>query len=137
MKNLYSSIISLLCGTLFGIALSKGRASDFDTIQNMFLLRDFQLYGVIAVGSGLVMLLLYCVRKFQLRTISGEPIHIVQKLCNRGTFWGSVIFGIGWSLTGGCPGTFLVMLGEGKALALATIAGILVGTWAEGYFFES
>lgn len=137
MKKIYTSTTALTLGALFGFCLSKGRASDFDTIQNMFLLRDFQLYGVIAVAAGLVMLTLFLVQKFKLKTISGQPIKIVGKVFNKGTVYGSIIFGVGWALTGGCPGTFLVMLGAGKLLALATIVGIMLGAYLEARWVES
>ena len=46
---------------------------------------------------------------------------------NRGTVVGSLLFGVGWSITGMCPGPILVNIGEGKVYALAALAGALAG----------
>ncbi len=137
-KNLYTVIAALICGTVFGFSLSKARATDFNTIQNMFLLRDFQLYGVIAVAVALVMSAIFLIQRYRLRTVTGEHIRITPKpWINKGTLWGSALFGMGWAVSGGCPGTFLAMIGEGKTLAFVTVAGILTGTYLQGRIIDT
>jgi hypothetical protein len=42
---------------------------------------------------------------------------------------GRLVFGVGWALSGACPGTALAQLGEGKLYALATVARHPLGTW--------
>jgi uncharacterized protein len=54
---------------------------------------------------------------------------------NRGTIAGSVLFGIGWSIAGMCPGPILVNIGEGKVYALAALAGALAGAGAFGTLY--
>jgi uncharacterized membrane protein YedE/YeeE len=54
---------------------------------------------------------------------------IPVKPVRKGTILGGVLFGAGWALTGACPGAVLVQLGEGKLLALVTLAGVLAGMW--------
>ena len=39
-------------------------------------------------------------------------------------FWGSVLFGTGWSLAATCPGPVAVMIGEGRLGGLWVAAGI-------------
>ena len=45
-----------------------------------------------------------------------------------GTVVGGVLFGIGWAVSGACPGAAFAQLGQGKLWALATLAGIVIGT---------
>jgi uncharacterized membrane protein YedE/YeeE len=45
---------------------------------------------------------------------------------------GGTIFGIGWALTGACPGPIFVLLGQGYTVMLMVIAGALAGTFLYG-----
>ena len=45
----YAILLGL--GTAFGFVLSRGGATDYDVIQRMFLLQDFQLYGILGHTS--------------------------------------------------------------------------------------
>lgn len=109
-------------GALFGFVLSRNGAADFDTMTEMFLFRDFHLYGVALVTTFSSMATLAILQRHN-RNIrwSSRPIH-------RGTVWGAVLFGIGWGISGACPGTALVQLGEGHLVAGYTVVGIVAGT---------
>lgn len=119
-------LVYLLLGTVFGFILSQSGAADYDYIQGMFLLERFQLFGIIGTAVVVTAIGLTLVRR-RGRTLTGEPITIERKALNRGTWAGSIIFGIGWSITGMCPGPILVNIGEGKVYALAALAGAVVG----------
>lgn len=119
-------LLYLLLGTVFGFILSQSGAADYDYIQGMFLLERFQLFGIIGSAVVVTAIGLRVVTR-RGRTLAGEKIHIDRKALNRGTWAGSVIFGIGWSITGMCPGPILVNIGEGKVYALAALAGALIG----------
>jgi len=121
----------LALGAVFGLVLSRSGAADYDFIQGMFLFEEFQLYGilgtaVIITAPGL-MLLKRCGK-----TANGEPIVIEKKPGHRGNLYGGILFGVGWSITGMCPGPVLVNIGEGKLYAIAALAGVLVGASAFG-----
>jgi uncharacterized membrane protein YedE/YeeE len=55
-------------------------------------------------------------------------LRIETKTLTRGNVLGGVLFGIGWSMAGMCPGPIFVNLGEGKIYAVAALAGALTGT---------
>lgn len=57
---------------------------------------------------------------------------IPPRKLGRTTVIGSVAFGAGWAVCGCCPAVVLVQLGEGRAPALATLLGMLAGTWVCG-----
>ena len=124
----------LLLGVVFGFVLSRSGAGDYDYIQGMFLFERFQLYGII--GSAVVLTApgLWFIQR-RGRTASGAAVQVELKPLTRGTVVGSVLFGIGWSITGMCPGPILVNIGEGKIYALAALAGALTGTWLFGRLY--
>jgi uncharacterized protein len=119
-------LLYLALGTVFGFVLSRSGAADYDVIQAMFLFTSFQLYGVIGTAVVLTGVGLALMKRFG-RTITGMPINIELKALNRGTVAGSLLFGVGWSIAGMCPGPILVNIGEGKLYALAALAGALAG----------
>jgi uncharacterized membrane protein YedE/YeeE len=116
-------------GTLFGWILSRSGAADYDYIQAMFRFESFQLYGII--GTAVLVtapgLLLLKRRPF---TLFGHPLYVKAKPVHPGNVAGGILFGVGWSITGMCPGPILVNVGEGKLYALAALAGALFGAAA-------
>lgn len=126
----------LMLGTLFGLALSRSGAADYDYIQGMFLFQRFQLYGILASGVLFTAPGLWLIKR-RARTLGGRPVEIDRKPLNRGTVVGSVLFGIGWSVTGMCPGPILVNIGEGKVYAIAALAGALAGAALFGHFYDA
>ena len=119
-------ILYIVLGGLFGFVLSRSSAADYDFIQGMFLLTNFQLYGIIGAAVAVTAPGLYLLKRYG-RTATGQPIAIELKPLHRGNVYGGMLFGIGWSITGMCPGPILVNIGEGKVYALAALAGALVG----------
>lgn len=119
-------IVYLLLGTAFGFILSRSGAADYDYIQKMFLFSDFQLYGIIGTAVAITAPGLWLLKRHG-KTLTGKPLEVTPKPFHRGNLVGGAIFGIGWSITGMCPGPILVNVGEGKLYALAALAGTLVG----------
>ena len=118
--------LALVLGTIFGWLLSRSGAADYDFIQKMFLLTDLQLYGIMGAAVAVTAPGLYVLRR-RGRSLLGRPISLAPKPSHRGNVIGGVLFGIGWSITGMCPGPIFVNLGEGKLTAIAALAGALIG----------
>jgi uncharacterized membrane protein YedE/YeeE len=121
-----SALIALALGTAFGFVLSRSGAADYDYIQRMFLFESVQLYGIIGTAVVLTAPGLYLLKK-RGQTLAG-PVALATRSGHRGNLVGGVLFGIGWSIAGMCPGPILVNIGEGKLYALAALAGALTGT---------
>jgi uncharacterized membrane protein YedE/YeeE len=120
-------------GALFGFLLSRGGATTYDFYAKLFLFQDLQLLWVIATAIVVGVPLLQLLKRFKVRALlSGEPIEFQPKPMKPDLLAGSLVLGVGWGLTAACPGTVLVMLGEGKLAGLFTISGILLGTWLYG-----
>ena len=128
------TVLYLVLGTVFGFVLSRSGAADYGFIQGMFLFTEFQLYGILAAGVGLTAPGIWLIKR-RGRTLFGRPVAIELKALHRGNVAGGLIFGVGWSLTGMCPGPILVNIGEGKVYALAALAGALVGAGLLGSFY--
>ena len=120
------AILYVVLGTAFGFVLSRSGAADYDQIQSMFLLRSFQLYGILGTAVVLTASGLWVLKRGG-RTALGRPLKIELKPLHRGTVIGGALFGVGWSMAGMCPGPILVNIGEGKIYALAAMAGALTG----------
>ena len=129
------TILYLALGTIFGFVLSRSGAADYDYIQGMFLFQNLQLYGIIGTAVVLTAPGLWWIQR-RGRTLLGGPVRVDRKVMNRGTIVGGLLFGIGWSITGMCPGPILVNIGEGKVYALAALAGALVGAGAFGTLYS-
>jgi uncharacterized membrane protein YedE/YeeE len=133
-------------GVLFGYFLSKARATDYDTVIDMFRPQNLHvdrmpvgfaihwealhLYGVIITAIVVIGLGLLLLERAPKPTLSGKPLDWEPLQWDLGRLPGAFLFGAGWALAGTCPGTSLAQIGEGKLVAFATVLGILAGVWA-------
>ena len=127
-------LVVFVFGVVFGVTLSRSGAADYTFIQEMFLFQSIQLYGIIGTAVILLVPGLYLLKRHG-KTAGGEDLKLKSKPFNGGTILGGVFFGIGWSLTGMCPGPILVNVGEGKLYAIAALAGTLLGAYLFGALY--
>ena len=128
------TLLYVVLGTLFGFVLSRSGAADYDFIQGMFLFTNVQLYGIIGTAVVLTAPGLWLIQR-RGRTLLGRRCSVETKPHHRGTMIGGLLFGIGWSIAGMCPGPILVNIGEGKLYAIAALAGALTGTGLLGELY--
>ncbi|WP_291943979.1 DUF6691 family protein [Chitinophaga sp.] len=126
----------LMAGIAFGIILVKAELVSWFRIQEMFRLQSFHLYGIIGSAVLTGMISIWIIKKFGIRTISGEKINIPDKKFNKGNIYGGLIFGLGWALTGACPGPLLAQAGGGATVIAVTLLSAVAGTWVYGRFRE-
>ena len=122
-------INSLLFGIVFGIILTKSEVISWFRIRDMFLFKEPHMYLIIgsAVATGVLSYLI--IRKFRIKTLDKQNITIDKKPMNKGVVIGGVLFGIGWAITGACPGPIFAQIGAGEYPAIITLAGALVGAY--------
>ena len=123
----------LTLGIIFGIIMSKAEIISWYRIYEMFRFESFHMYGVI--GSALILGLfsIQMIKFFNLKSYDGEEIIFTPK--ERGFvryLIGGVIFGLGWSMTGACPGPLFVLLGKGVWPIILIILGSVFGTFLYG-----
>ena len=123
----------ILTGILFGIVMAKSEAVSWYRIQEMFRFHSFHMYGIIctAVVTGAVSVFL--IKRLGLADIQGRLIHFAAK-DRRWTKYalGGLIFGLGWALTGACPGPMFVNIGYGYVSMVIVVIGALAGTYLYG-----
>lgn len=119
----------LLIGVLFGIVLTKSEVISWFRIQKMFRFEEAHMYLIIASAVLVGAIGVFLIKRFNVKTIEGEPIVIKEKKWQKGVVIGGIIFGLGWAITGACPGPIYAQIGAGTWLALATFAGALVGAY--------
>ena len=123
-------------GILFGIVFVKAEIVSWFRIQEMFRFESFHMYGVIgtAVVVGLISVLI--IKRTKAKTIHGETIHIPNKEFNKGQIYGGLIFGLGWAVTGACPGPLFAQMGAGFSVIIVTFLSAVAGTWVYGLIRE-
>jgi uncharacterized protein len=122
----------LVAGILFGIILVKSEVVSWFRIQEMFRLQSFHMFGVLgsAVVTGIISVFL--IKKFKARTIYGEPVKLYSKKFSKGQVYGGLLFGVGWALTGACPGPLFTLVGSGISVIFIVILCAIAGTWVYG-----
>jgi uncharacterized protein len=126
----------LAVGIAIGIVFVKAEIISWFRIQEMFRLQSFFMYGVIGTAVVVGMLSVWLIKKFSIKTLSGESIKFEDKTFNKGQIYGGLIFGIGWAITGACPGPLFAQIGSGFLVIGITFLSAVAGTWVYGYFRE-
>ncbi len=123
----------LLIGILFGIIMTKSEVISWYRIQEMFRFQSFHMYGII--GSALVIGLIatFFFKRNAIRDIEGNLIAFRDKNYSIPRYlFGGIIFGLGWALSGACPGPMYTLVGNGFTVFLVVIASALLGTLCYG-----
>lgn len=129
----YHNIKYLIVGVLFGIVFVKAEIVSWFRIQEMFRLQSFHMYGIIGSAIAVGMLSVFLIKKFNIKTIYGEEIKFHPKKFNMGQVYGGLIFGLGWAITGACPGPLFAQIGTGVTVIAVTLLSAIAGTWVYGY----
>jgi uncharacterized protein len=126
----------MLVGIFFGIIFLKAEIISWFRIQEMFRMQSFFMYGVIGSAILVGMISIYLIKKYRLKSLDGQRIKIEDKKYDNGKIAGGLIFGMGWAMTGACPGPLFAQVGSGYSVILVSILSAIAGTWVYGYFRE-
>jgi hypothetical protein len=123
-----------LIGSAFGVIIVESEVISWFRIQEMFRFDAFHMYGIIgtAVLTGAISLL--TIKRLGLRGRDGEPLGFTPKVLGTGARYlaGGTVFGLGWALTGACPGPLVALVGAGTPVMLVAFLSALGGTWTYG-----
>ena len=123
----------LLLGTAFGVIMTKSEAVSWYRIVEMFRFESFHMYGIIgtAVVVGAIGVQLAKWRGW--RALDGSDLRLSPKQFSVPRYlYGGTLFGLGWALTGACPGPLFTLLGQGVWSIAVVIASATLGTFAYG-----
>jgi uncharacterized membrane protein YedE/YeeE len=122
----------LVPGILFGIVIVKSEVISWFRIQEMFRLKSFHMYGVMGTAVITGILSVWLIKKFNMRSITGERIVFPVRKFNKGQIYGGLLFGCGWAITGACPGPLFALIGAGFPVIIVTLLSAIAGTWVYG-----
>lgn len=123
----------IIPGILFGIVMTKSEAVSWFRIQEMFRFESFHMYGIIGTAVILATIMTAIIKKIQPTSVEGAPITFNPKNMSIPRYLiGGIIFGLGWAMTGACPGPMFTLVGHGAWPILIVIASALGGTYLYG-----
>jgi len=136
MKN---NMMALLAGIVFGLGLSLSQMTNPNKVLGFL-----DVTGNWDASLAFVMIGALLVTFFGFKTILkreapiNEPnFHLANKQqLDKSLLLGSAIFGIGWGLSGYCPGPAVAALGLFSGEALVMVISIYAGFWANKVFMD-
>lgn len=134
-KNTFGRLLPyLLVGIYFGIIFTKSEVISWYRIQEMFRFQAFHMYGIIGSAVVVAAVSVQIIKRFKIRALDGSEIKIPPKDMGTGTrYWvGGTLFGLGWAMTGACPGPMFALVGFGVPVMLVAIAAAVAGTYTYG-----
>ncbi len=129
-----SNLKYMLVGIAFGVVFVKAEIISWFRIQEMFRLDSFHMYGVIGSAVMVGMFSIFLIKRLNIKTLQGEEVRIAPKTFHKGQIYGGLLFGLGWAITGACPGPLFAQIGSGFLAVCVTLLSAIVGTWVYGYF---
>ncbi|MEY3954380.1 MAG: hypothetical protein RLZZ397_1260 [Pseudomonadota bacterium] len=124
--------ITLLAGALFGFGLSISTMIQPDIVLGFLRFQDMGLMLVMAGAAGVALLAYKGLPRVMRKPICSEHFHQHPSAWNRDTLWGSALFGVGWGLSGVCPGPAIASIGAGQWDVMWALLGIVLGGLAHG-----
>lgn len=123
----------LAVGIIFGIVMAKSEAISWYRIQEMFRFQAFHMYGIMGVAVTTGVVGVYLIKRFKMRDFAGNPIVFFPKEKSYVRYLaGGTIFGMGWALSGACPGPMVVNIGYGYPAMLIVFLFAIIGTYLYG-----
>lgn len=124
-----------LLGCAFGAVFMEAEVVSWFRIQEMFRFDAFHMYGIIGSAVVVAGLSLSVIRKLHVSSEDGIPLAPAPKAVRSGVRYlaGGTIFGLGWALTGACPGPLVALIGSGVPVMIVALASALAGTWVYGF----
>lgn len=121
-------------GLVFGVGLALSHMVRPEVVLDFLQLEDFGL-ALVMVGAAAVTggTFIVALRFGTAAPLSGLSYGRRLKPLNRNTVVGGAVFGVGWGLSGICPGAAYASLGVGNLPILWALAGMFVGAYAQGY----
>ncbi|MEZ3117540.1 DUF6691 family protein [Halobaculum sp. MBLA0147] len=127
--------VIVLGGLVQGFGLAYSGMARPEVVLDFLQLEDLGLVFVMggaAVVSGVVFAVVP--RLFGRAPLTGDEHGRRTKSMDRNVVYGGVVFGVGWGISGICPGAAYASLGVGNLPILWGVAGMFLGAYAQGYW---
>ena len=123
----------LVGGVVFGFGLGFSHMARPEVVIDFLTFEDFGLVFVLFGGSIVAGLTFWGLSALGASApLTGRPYARRLKSFDRNVLVGGAIFGVGWGLSGVCPGAGYASLGVGNWPILYAIGGMFLGAYAQG-----
>jgi uncharacterized membrane protein YedE/YeeE len=129
------NIVLFIGGIVFGFGLALGGMSKPEIVLSFLQLKDLGLVVLMGAATGVAFVAINIVPRFLEKPVLGGEFKPRTRTLSRNTLIGAAIFGVGWGLSGQCPGSALSSLGVGNIPVLLGIAAMFLGAYFMGRFF--
>jgi len=117
-------------GIIFAIILIKVEAISWFRIQEMFHFQSFHMYGVLFSAIGVALIGVQLIKGRNKSVEESKQIPLSKKeLRFKANLIGGILFGLGWAITGACPGPIYALIGLNTFPAVMVLLGALLGTY--------
>jgi uncharacterized membrane protein YedE/YeeE len=127
------NIMVLLGGILFGFGLTYSGMTKQEIVLSFLQLKDLGLIFVLGGAAAVTFVTINIIVKYLKRPLLGGDFKPRRLPMSRNVIIGAVIFGIGWGLSGQCPGSAIASLGTGNLPVLLGIAAMFIGAYLWGF----
>jgi uncharacterized protein len=125
--------IGLAGGVVFGFMLAWAHLTDPHVIRDMLLLKEPHVFLIMGSAVAIAAIGVRVLKLSNARCIvTGEPVHWTVEQPRTRHVAGSILFGIGWTVAGTCPGPVAAMIGEGRLVGVPVAVGLLAGVTLQG-----
>jgi hypothetical protein len=129
------NLILLLGGILFGFGLARGGMSKPEIVLSFLQLKDYGLILLMGTATATTFIAINIIPRYMEKPVIGEEFKPRTRVLSINTIIGAVIFGIGWGISGQCPGSALSSLGIGNFPVLSGMLSMFLGAYVMGRFF--
>jgi hypothetical protein len=129
MKTKY--FIYFLSGLIFSIGLGVSGMMNPNNVKAFLLLKDFKLAFVMVGGIATTFLTFPLIFKREKPLMEDKFNLPTKKELDSQLIIGSAIFGIGWGISGFCPGPALANLSTGNPLTIIFVLSMFLGFWLQ------
>jgi uncharacterized membrane protein YedE/YeeE len=129
------NVVVFIGGLLFGFGLAIGGMSKQEIVLSFLQLKDLGLLLLLGGSALVTAITINLIPKLLEKPFLGGVFKKRTRTLNKRTIIGAIIFGVGWGISGLCPGSAMASLGTGNLPALIGIAGMFVGAYIMGRYF--
>ena len=125
----------LVAGALFGFGLALSTMIRPEVVLAFLRFEDLGLLLVLGGAAGVTLLAYQLGPRVLRKPFAGEAYGVHPSALNARTLGGAALFGVGWGLSGVCPGPAIAGLGAGYWPLLLSIVGLLAGAYVQGRWY--
>ena len=129
------NIVLFLAGILFGFGLGLGGMAKQEIVLSFLQLEDLGLLVLMGGAASVTFIAINIIPRFIKKPFLGGEFKPRIRTLSRNTIIGAIIFGVGWGISGQCPGSALASLGVGNLPVIIGITAEFIGSYIMGRYF--